>query len=247
MRRRIALAALFVVALAQPVAAAPGDPPPRILIFGDSLVVEATPYARTMAAKAGAPLEIQARGGTAICDWLATAAGTRARFRPDIVVMAFSGNALTPCMKDVRGFAPAGSALGVRYYSDLERMAALFPGPNKVVWVTPPAPKYWNPGVQAVGATYRDASRWRRDSTWVDGNAYISPGGVWSKTQPCLPEEPCEGIMVKRLPSNTVRAPDNQHFCPVGYLAGRCPVYSSGAYRYAGNLIDGALRQAAAG
>src|SRR5947208_8810 len=146
MRRWVAAVVLalvvVVVAGGMPAGAAPRVRP-RILFIGDSLLVEASGFVRTLVAQGGPDVEVDAAGGTAICDWLGQAPAIRDRFRPTVVVMAFSGNSLTPCMKDVHGDLPWGSGLGVRYYTDVERMTKLFPSNGPIIWVAPPAPIYW--------------------------------------------------------------------------------------------------------
>src|SRR5262245_7010464 len=44
-------------------------------------------------------------GGTAICDWFDEMRADVDQIRPAVVVIEFSGNALTPCMMDERGYS----------------------------------------------------------------------------------------------------------------------------------------------
>lgn len=218
-------------------AAAAARPQRRVLLVGDSLLVEATPHVRDLAERNGVTVEVRARKGTAICDWLAAVPGLRSRFRPQAVILAFSGNNLTPCVKDARGRALQGSSLGVRYYADIEAMSGRLQG-VAVYWVQPPARQWWSRGAQAVTAAYVDATRWRKDARLLDGGALISPGRVWSATQPCLPEEPCTGPRVAGVRHNYVRGPDGLHFCPSSpRFTATCPTYASGAYRYARAIL----------
>lgn len=224
-------------------AAVSARPRPRILLVGDSLLVEATPHVKRLADKAGVAVDIQARKGTAICDWVGAMPGIRARFKPQIAVLAFSGNNLTPCVKDARGRGLQGSSLGVRYYYDIEAMSGRLNG-LEVFWVQPPARKWWTQGAQAVTAAYADATRWRPDARLIEGGALISPGRVWSETQPCLPEEPCTGPKVSGVRHNVVRGADGLHFCPSspGFTA-HCDRYASGAYRYARAILLPVVRE----
>jgi hypothetical protein len=69
------------------------------------------------------------------------------------------------------------------------------------------------------------------------------------QTLPCLAVEPCIGPVIDGVPSNDVRAPDGAHFCPVesgdqnGVING-CPIYSSGAFRYANAMVEPLARPA---
>ncbi len=79
--------------------------------------------------------------------------------------------------------------------------------------------------------------------TYVDaGSAVEGPGHTYVETLPCLAHEVCDGPVVNQVPSNVVRAPDGAHFCPVksgdeAGVIGGCPVYSSGAFRFADAMV----------
>ena len=74
--------------------------------------------------------------------------------------------------------------------------------------------------------------------TYVDAGASVEgPGGVYTQTLPCFIGEPCTGPVVEGVPSNVVRSADGVHFCPVAEVDDRCPVYSSGAFRFAGAMV----------
>ena len=75
------------------------------------------------------------------------------------------------------------------------------------------------------------------------GAAVEGPGGTFAWTLPCMATEPCTGPVVGGVPSNTVRSPDGADFCPIPVVgppaqAGSCPVYSSGAFRYASAMAS---------
>lgn len=242
MRRVVAGIVLLAALVVAPQAGAQVAPRPRVLLFGDSLLVEAASQVRTMAAKAGVDVDVEALGGTAVCDWIPAAPATRARFRPDVVVLAFYGNNLTPCTRDALQRTVTGPALGMRYLVDVLRMIDTLRGVRSIYLVRPPAPKWWNVGAQAVDAAYVDTVLLRPGTRVIEGGGYISPGRVWSATQPCLKEEPCVGPTINRLRRNVVRAGDGLHFCPTGYANGRCAEWSSGAYRYARAIMEPLLR-----
>lgn len=94
----------------------PAQPSTHVLVVGDSLVWQAEPAMRWIAAADGLiALDVWAVGGSALCDQLERLRG------PDgahygVVVVAYSGNALTPCMATRTGSATE-TAIG--YADDL--------------------------------------------------------------------------------------------------------------------------------
>jgi hypothetical protein len=67
-------------------------------------------------------------------------------------------------------------------------------------------------------------------------------GGTFAETLPCLKGQPCTGPTVGGIPSDIVRSSDGIHFCPsregdLHGIIGGCPVYSSGAYRFAKAMV----------
>jgi hypothetical protein len=234
-RRIVAAAVVLAVAVLGPsVEAAPARQ--RVLLFGDSLLVEATPHLRALAAKAGMDVEVHAAADTGICDWQAGADAARRRFRPTVTVLAFFGSNVTACTRHL-----TGPALGMQYWKDLDAIARVLRASGPVYVVRAPARRWWDVAARAVDAAYADAAAGKLVRL-VDGNAYISPFGVWSSTQPCMAGEPCTGPVVGKLRTNVVRAPDWLHFCPTGYAGGACAEWSSGAYRYAFDIVDTLVR-----
>lgn len=227
---------------------------PAVGIFGDSLAWEAEPYFRRLIGASGErTLEFLAIGGTAPCD-LQAVMDLAARSREiSVAVLAFGGNALTPCMS---GATASTTAKVERYRRDVGAAVATFKANGvPVVLVAPPISRAdyeaRNREAEAIGALYTQMVA--EDPTWLSfvdaGAAVEGKGGRYTRTLPCLRDEPCLGTLVNGQPSNVVRSPDGVHFCPVrsGDAAGqvdRCPVYSSGAYRYALALAEAALRPA---
>jgi hypothetical protein len=78
--------------------------------------------------------------------------------------------------------------------------------------------------------------------SYVDAGAAVEgPGHTYTRTLPCSKGQPCTGPIVDHVRTNIVRAPDGVHFCPVSTgspLPGGCPVYSSGAYRFARAMVE---------
>ena len=234
------------VAGGAPAGAAPA--PPRYLVIGDSLVWEAADELRFFGGLGGADVTVASHGGTALCDWLDHLGREVDRLDPDVVVLSFSGNRMSPCMAGRDG-EPLDDHEAVRRYGFHVEVAMWVASRHgaTVFWVgSPRAP---SPTLVHEGVTelYRVAPlRWG-NARFVDGGEWITPYGGWSETQPCLPFEPCTGPVVGGVPSNVVRAPDGAHFCPTGYPSDhdlvRCPQHSSGALRFALTILGAVSRR----
>ena len=86
-------------------------------------------------------------------------------------------------------------------------------------------------------------------SEYVDAGAAVLDRGKWTETLLCLPNEPCTSTDVHGAPVNVVRAPDGMHFCPTAPVAVNgvtplCPVWSSGAFRFASAMATAVARHA---
>jgi hypothetical protein len=219
--------------------------PPKVALFGDSLAWEAQKYfSPLVVARGGTPLSYDARG-TAVCDWLPRMAAVETHFVPDEVELEFSGNALTPCMK---GYVPGSPAYLAKYQHDTLAAIGIFrPSGAHVFLIGAPigrSQQSSDPGWDRLNQQYASIARSDpRNVTYVDAGAAIEgPDGRYAQTLPCLPAEPCLGPLLDGVRSNVVRAPDGVHFCPVEKaptvgIIGPCPVYSSGAYRYARAMV----------
>lgn len=219
---------------------------PQVLLYGDSLVYEAEPYAndliRNVARVDGIAIGV---GGSATCDWLPGMRVDAARYRPRAVVLAFSGNAFTPCMHDERGRPLSRDAWLARYREATLEAIGLFTGVGAHVWLgTAP--------ISLLAETKQEDDVWRLARMAhelaaqhpmvhvADAAAGLLDHGRWTRAKPCLPNEPCTGGVDERgRPVNSIRAHDTAHFCPVPYsgASDRCPVHASGALRYALGLL----------
>jgi hypothetical protein len=231
----------------QPSTSTPRQYPPRAALFGDSLAWEAQPYYTDLVQVTGeTALTYDSHGGTAICDWLSRMREVEAQYHPVGVQLEFSGNALTPCMS---GYAPPSQAYYDKYRADTQEAIAIFAGGGaRVFLIGAPITKGQqesDPQWDTLNRQYASiAAADPEHVTYVDaGTAVEGPGHTFVETLPCLPIEPCIGPVVGNVPSNTVRAPDGAHFCPVkegdeAGVIGGCPIYSSGAYRYADAMVE---------
>jgi hypothetical protein len=222
-------------------------PPPQVAVFGDSLAWEANPYFVWLVQGSGeSALTYDSYGGTAICDWFARMREVESMYHPKAVELEFSGNAFTPCME---GYTPGTSAYYEKYRADTETAIDIFvPGGAHVFLIGAPITQQQQesvPNWDQLNLQYAEIALGDpRHVTYVDaGTAVEGPNHTFTSTLPCLADEPCTGPRVDGVPSNVVRSPDGTHFCPVehgneeGVISG-CPVYSSGAFRYANAMFE---------
>ena len=248
---RIASAAQPPASAAQPPASVAPPPAPRaaitrpvVVLYGDSLAWEARDqFTADLASHPEVRVVTRTFPGTAICDFLDDMRNDVATLRPGAVVVEFSGNAFTPCMKDATGAALTGDAYLARYEADAETVMAIFEPIGARVFFAgapigrlPSQPGGFNGG--HLDPIYGGLARSHAGTAqFVDAGAAVLDGGRWTETLPCLPDEPCTGgTNAAGRPVNVVRAPDGIHFCPAraqGTLMYGCPIWSSGAFRYA--------------
>jgi len=212
--------------------------PARIVLYGDSLADQAAPFFRALITAHGkATLQVKTTPGTAICDYLSDMARTVGRFRPDAVVVEFSGNNLTRCTHDKKaGQALVGDALVALYRADAEKATTTLSRYGATVyWIGAPSDGTPSQSDSAarIKAIYQELpSRFDR-VRFVDAGQAVLDHGQYTDYLPCLPNEPCSGPVIGGVRMNKVRAPDGVHFCPVPITgAARCPVWSSGAFRF---------------
>ena len=221
------------------------DVRPRIAYYGDSLVTQAESDLSLLANLQHWNASLEDYPGTALCDYLDFMSADAVSARPDVAVIAFSGNALTPCMKGPGGtFLPQDEVAG-RYHESAELAVALFAAEGTQVVLAGGPPFYGSAGESAVNRAYMAvAAEHPRAAQFADAGAAVAgPGRAWSKTLPCLSfETAAMGCAGGRI---IVRSPDTVHFCPGQPIVTRtwrmpCPVWSSGAWRYAMGLTAGA-------
>jgi hypothetical protein len=219
-----------------------------VVLYGDSLAREAEEFFRDRLAQAGVGT-VQARtfGGTAICDWFDWMRRDAAELRPDVVVIEFSGNALTPCMRGADGTALDRNAWHAKYVADAREVLRIFSGTDAQVYFVG-APRNHaaelrnDPDINWFNSMYEALATRAPNASYLDAGASVLSNGRWTEALPCLPNEPCTGPGG----TNVVRAPDGGHFCPGAADAVRgvtavCSVWSSGAFRYGTAIADGVL------
>jgi hypothetical protein len=170
-----------------------------------------------------------------------------AGLRPEAVVVEFSGNALTPCMRAPDGRELSGAAYFHKYAADAATVLHLFaPGHTRVFFAGAPisrsAARSHDPTTPILHAIYAALARSTSFGRYIDAGASVLLRGHWTETLPCLTTEPCTGgLDAEGKPVNVVRAPDGAHFCPGAQAAVHgvttdCAVWSSGAWRF-GNAM----------
>jgi len=225
----------------------------RVVLYGDSLAVEAGPaFAETMGDHSRAAVDVKAVPGIAPCDVLDTMradASGSAGPRPSVVVLEFAGNNATPCVTDGDGSPLRGAALAERYAADIEAAVETFAAAGVRVVIAGPPPA---PGLPGRATELIDDAELSLVTRWAGidiGQVRYSPAGdtvggadrAYESRLPCLDDEgEAEGCDAGRI---TVRSPDRIHFCPSG-LTSRltCAGYSSGARRYGQEMARAAAQ-----
>ncbi|MDH3706467.1 MAG: hypothetical protein OES57_10395 [Acidimicrobiia bacterium] len=75
-------------------------PVERVLVVGDSITQSAQEPITAALEQHGAEVRVLAWGGTAPCDWIEAVAAEVTTFEPEVVLIEFAGNDLTPCIAD---------------------------------------------------------------------------------------------------------------------------------------------------
>ena len=221
-------------------------PEPRVIIYGDSLSTQAEPYIQIVSRALGLHVEVRALGGTAPCDFVDRLDEDIAAKRLDLAVWAFSGNSIGSCMLGPDGKPLTAQALFDKYHDDTERaIDAAEKAGVLFVLASPPAPHLPGDVWEQLDSVYRWLAAAHPRIQYADAGVAISPDGQFVDTQRCLPFE-------QRIPQAreacdaangtiAVRGSDG-HFCPVPTTTGslECAMYSSGAMRYAINLLQAA-------
>lgn len=200
-----------------------------VVLVGDSLAVEAASYLPPLLG--GKSFIPESFAGTAPCDWT----GKDLRItNATVVVISFTGNSSTPCMSDGAGGYLSGQAVVDKYRADVTVLvaAARDAGANVIV-VGQPIRAGVVPGndvVVGVNRVYTDLTASMGGVMFLDAGAEVeNADGSYAESLPCLPgEAACDPSG-----SNAIRSNDGLHFCPGPPPTGPCPVYSSGAFRYA--------------
>lgn len=212
---------------------------PRVAFFGDSLGVETTAHLRRLVRDdRDMTFSFDGFGGTATCDYLKQMRTVARRDDPDVVVLLFTGNALTPCItsrldrtiayggdesqpSDIAGYAAA-------YRDDTIAAVDAFDADTQIVIVEVPVTRKGSTATTlALAEIYRDVAATRANVFELSVDRMLTPGHQYHDTLPCTLIEPCPpGEPV------AVRAGDGTHLCPPK------PAFCHGGFRMALMIAD---------
>jgi len=222
--RRLGLGLIVVVwllAACDPEPEPPPPPPPTgtVVVYGDSLVVEsvAVLYERFPVFVPNTNLVVRAYGGTAQCDFHDQMTADADELDVVAVVIAFSGNHITPCIED-RPYVEG-------YTADAEWAAALWADHDvPVVFVASLGALESSVEDQPIAAVYESVAA-AYGAALADPAPLFARGApsMYASRMPCLTGECFGSIEVRRA---------DGHLChePTDGLS--CPDYSSGVTRY---------------
>ncbi|MDQ1521189.1 MAG: hypothetical protein QOI55_2262, partial [Actinomycetota bacterium] len=239
-----ALVVVLAIVLGMAVANERDPAPRRVALFGDSLTQQASKYWMPLMDVSGRwDARQSSLAGTAICDWFKTMEKTRDQFHPQTVAFQFVGNDILPCMRNPDGSQLSKAEYLRRWRRNTRHAIELFDRSVTIDLIGPPAMGTPDNRVYDI---FRELARQYPNTRFVDGGRLVTPHRRFVKTLPCLRGEPCTGPIVHGVRTNVVRAWDEVHFCPIKLRhGGPCPLYSSGAYRFALTEFEGITGQPA--
>lgn len=204
----------------------------RVVLLGDSLAQEIASNVTFLLNPT--PVVPKFYGGTAPCDWLDDDLGASTA---SAVVITFTGNHGTSCMRDSAGTELRGDALVDRFRADVTVLAERARAAGAwVVIVGQPAR-----GDDPLGAAeVDDLNQVYRTLAGVPGITFVDAGAAVENADGSFTTRlPCSSIETTCDADGTVavRSDDGVHLCP-GEHEQPCPVYSSGALRFALAIIE---------
>lgn len=236
-------ALLAVLALATAAGALSACEPagPRVLIFGDSLTIEAKGSGDWASILSGYSVDWSGvKYMTSPCNGIAAA--KKVTYVPDVVIINYAGNSGSfqeNCMAGEKD-----QALADRYRKDVQTLISRFRnGTTKVVVVGAPARKQTLAQSNLVFATLQSlAADPANQVGFYDGGRLLTPDRqVPTRAATCLsPRETGSRCGTSQDPKkNYIRDAQLEHLCPTGgTIGGTCGMYSSGAVRLSLNLRD---------
>ena len=172
------------------------------MVYGDSIVHAAAPFVQSTLARYGLTVVDASVGGTAPCDALQFVGSDMERYNPDLVVIAYVGNALSPCINGTDG-----QDVYARHFADTGRLVGAI-GHRPILLDTPPGSigqgHYTAYDVlvhyeaSALGARVVDTAAALIDPTTQ----------LFERSMPCMITTICTRI--------DVRGPDGYHLTPAG-------------------------------
>lgn len=171
--------------------------PTEVLLIGDSIAREVQPSLSDEMSARGIGFDAITFPGMAACDLMKALELHMATASPDVVLVLFTGNAITPCMADASD--PTSDAYFETYRSDVTQMVALVGGESVDIWLVGTLP-------YAQASTVVSTLRLGETLASIDGvdgtieisDLFVDEGGDYGADLPCrLPEEPCPTVRVR--------------------------------------------------
>ena len=210
-------------------------------VWGDSLAVQAEDQLWVQGRAHGLQISVIAFFGLAPCDVMKEVQHD-IKTAPDALVLAFSGNNLSPCMHN-KGKRLLGAAYFAAYRRDMSAIVAAAVARKIPVLVvgSPTFPSIENvPDRVELNAVFREVAAAHQGARYVASAPFVSPD-KFTRLLPCLAAETTAlGCRFGRI---IVRAGNGIHFdephsvpCPSG--TGVCS-YTAGGHRYANAILSG--------
>lgn len=216
-------------------------PGPRVVIFGDSLTIEAKGSGDAASILSGYAVDWSGtKYMTSPCNGIAAA--KKLTYVPDVVVINYGGN--RGSFQDNCMDGETGQALADRYRADVQTLIDRFRnGTTKVVIVGAPARKPTLADSNLVFTTLQAlAADPANRVAFFDGGRLLTPDrNAPTRAATCLsPRETGSRCGTSQDPKkNYIRDAQLEHLCPTGgTINGSCGTYSSGAVRLTLNLRD---------
>jgi hypothetical protein len=210
-------------------------------VYGDSLSWQAGSYFEHDFSTATTINEAHVFPGTAVCTWLPDIKSLTRADAPTVVVLEFVGN-----VSNCDGSVTSPTALANAYKADLKTAidALLTVAVHTIVVDEGPRTDCTAYAYCAAQSKLHDAFKQVVSSfdsknivyAGLADRAVETPSGRFTRLLPCLAAEVRARLCAKNA-LITVRSADGVHFCPVPNTSHGvmmpCPVYASGAYRFA--------------
>lgn len=229
-QRRSWLVFVFTLGLAALFLTACKASPPEVILYGDSLSVQAQPYFNWFTAMNGqASVVDNVAAGTAPCNWLPQMLSDAGSGVMSVAVIQFSGNAFG-CMS----YPPGSAAYYDAYQQEVTQSVEAFSAAGVHSFLIGAPMNYGevensNTSWDHLNEIYAAIAASHPDVTFVNVGASVEKNSQFTWTLPCLSFESYCGPGGQ----NIVRAPDGGHFCPQDPNAGSaCAAWNSGAIRY---------------
>ncbi len=256
MKLRIALTAAFLALVGVvgwlSMASAAKAPTP-VLVYGDSLMKEASSTINAVTATSPDPATAVGMAGRSPCDFLKEATGAFNKVvahqlvHYNLFVIETAGNSNTTCMREPgskHDMTIASAEWEAKYRTDLNALVSLAESKGTpVLFVSPPPFAGISTPRNDIYTTVEPQLKIDHpEVTFTDGpRLAVSNDGAFTSTMPCLASETaadgCSNGMI------TIRSPfDDLHFCPTGFhnnikVTG-CSVYDGGAVRFGQAIAD---------